>query len=574
MPSGPWYDPNQNIGSTAGGSQNEGNDLGSIFGQAGLAENSYFGGTPGGAAAATAYYTQQANQAGRQAAPQIGQAGMSTYDQQMGNVNAAYGQAGNANMGAQRNQQTAFGTQQAALGNLAQAASGKGPSAAQGQLQAGLEQGINANMAMANSARGQAGTANAQKNALGQNAMMAGQSANQAAQLRAQEMQAAQSQYAQGASQLGQNANQAQNQYGQQQLGFAGLGMQGAAGYEGHEQNQAQLQAGQNSLNQQGQLAYQQLGFNAQAQNMQAAMNNQNQANQLNQANAKNAEGAAGGILGAVGSVAGMFSDRRGKDNIRDAGPKLDEALNHMGAYQYEYKPGLGQAAGTQTGTMAQDLASTDAGRNLVGMHPTGAMGVKIPEATSFALASVARLNERINNLQRGGVYGDMQFQEPGGGDAAWTIREEPDFLLAKNDRTGALRKIVTEPLSADEHHQAVSRPHGAGPIDGRRVAAPSDGKFGDAMAGATGAGASQAGAQLAAGFKGDGSGPTLAPKIDPNAAMAAQGPQVVNMQPMPPPPPQAPQMPPPQQMPPTMNQKLNAASSGIDMTGIAGGGY
>jgi hypothetical protein len=112
-------------------------------------------------------------------------------------------------------------------------------------------------------------------------------------------------------------------------------------------------------------------------------------------------------------------------------------------------------------------------------------MGVKIPEATSFALASVARLNERLDNMQRDNVYGDAKLQEPGGGGARWTLREEPDFILAKNDRTGELQKVLTGPLTPSEHHQAVQRPHGAGPInDDMRFG---DMRYGDMPIGAPG---------------------------------------------------------------------------------------
>jgi len=148
-------------------------------------------------------------------------------------------------------------------------------------------------MAMANSARGQAGLANAQKSALGQNATMQQGAANQAAQLRAQEMQQAQSGYMGAASQM-------QNQAAQQQAGFGAQNMQGAGLMAGQDTAGAQLQAQQNALNQQGNLGFQQLGFNAQAENMQAAQGNQSTALQTNLANAKNASSTAGGIIGAA----------------------------------------------------------------------------------------------------------------------------------------------------------------------------------------------------------------------------------------------------------------------------------
>lgn len=466
------YNPDSATGGmgASGSYHNQGNPgtLENIFGQASAPDQVYFGGTPGAAGGQTAYYQQQAGQALGQRAPQIGNGGVNAINQQLGNANAGYGQA-QAGANSYQNQQGH------ALDTLQQAAMGNGPSAAQAQLQQGTEQAMNANMAMAASTRGGAGLANAQKNALTQNGLQGQQAANQSAQLRAQEMQAAQAQYAQ-------QSTQAQNNLASQAQGYNALGMQGANALQGNAQAQAQLQAGQNALGAQTGLGYQQLGFNVQNANMQAAMNNQNNAYQLNESNVKNASSGIGGIIGAVGGAM-MLSDERSKTNIKDGGHGIDTALQAMHPHQYEYKQGTGQSPGQHTGIMAQELASTDAGSALVGAYPGGGMGVKVPEATNFALAAVARLNEKIDNLQRGGTFGDAQFKEPGGS-AAWTIREEPDFLLAKNDRTGELRKIQTSALNAEEHHQAVSRPHGAGPIDGRRVAAPSNGQYGDGMLG------------------------------------------------------------------------------------------
>ena len=57
----------------------------------------------------------------------------------------------------------------------------------------------------------------------------------------------------------------------------------------------------------------------------------------------------------------------------------------------------------------------------------------------------------------------DVKLREPGG-TSGFTIREEPSFLLVRNDRTGELRKLATDPLTHEEHRQALA-PHGAGPI-------------------------------------------------------------------------------------------------------------
>lgn len=448
--SNPGYNPNgATIG--AGSSGNPGNDLlGSIFGQANAPADVYFGGGPQGAAGATAYYQQQGRMVGTGKAPTIGSEGTDAYNQQMGQAGAGYQNAAGQNNLSQAQQNTA--------GNLLfNAASGYGPSAAQAQLQQGTDAAINANMAMANSARGQAGLANAQKNALTQNGIQTQQAANQSAQLRAQEMQAAQGGYAN-------YANQQQNQFAQQQLGFAGLGMQGAQGLQGNALAQAQLRAGQNQLNQTGQLGYEQLGFNAQAEQLQAAMANQQQAYGLNESNAKNASSIGGGLIAAAGGAM-MMSDARVKKNISHAGIQIDDALGKMGGgYNFEYGDMKFGAPGEHTGVMAQDLASSEAGRRMVVKDPaTKALAVKIPEAASFLLGATARLHDRLSSLEGGKRIGESSLEEPGGG-SKWTLREEPNFILAKNDRTGALEKVATQPLSAGERRQAMA-PHGAGPI-------------------------------------------------------------------------------------------------------------
>lgn len=130
-----------------------------------------------------------------------------------------------------------------ALGYLRQAAAGQGPSAAQGQLQAGANMSMQQAEAQAASTRGNMGLANAQKNAQATNAGTMQQAANASGQLRAQEMQAAQGQYAQQLGSAQQAYAGAAGQFGQNQNSAAGLQAQAAANY------------GQTALAQQGQVA-------------------------------------------------------------------------------------------------------------------------------------------------------------------------------------------------------------------------------------------------------------------------------------------------------------------------------
>lgn len=60
--------------------------------------------------------------------------------------------------------------------------------------------------------------------------------------------------------------------------------------------------------------------------------------------------------------------------------------------------------------------------------------------------------------------YADADLQEPSG-DAHWTLREEDNFILAKNQRTGELQAVETRPLTTEERKQALA-PHGAGSLE------------------------------------------------------------------------------------------------------------
>jgi len=129
----------------------------------------------------------------------------------------------------------AQGQQSAALGNLANAAAGRGPSAAQAQLQQGTDAAIQSNMAMANSARGQA-VSPTPKRSDDQNGVPDAASRESECATPAQEMQSAQSQYM-GA------ANQMQNQYAGQQQALSGQNFQGYGMLQKQAIQQAQLAA-------------------------------------------------------------------------------------------------------------------------------------------------------------------------------------------------------------------------------------------------------------------------------------------------------------------------------------------
>jgi hypothetical protein len=244
--------------------------------------------------------------------------------------------------------------------------SGKAPSLAAMQAQAGEAEALAAEQSMAASARGPLSGALAQRNAAMQGAQTVQNAAFQGVQGRIQEEQGAALGLGGALNNQGQFVTAQQGQT--QNVGI----------------NQAQLQEQQNQLNQQGSLAYANLGQQTALAQLQAGeeygnaqLAAQGQGQQLSEFNAQQQNNFWDKIWGGGTSA-------------------------------------LGSAFGSSGG----------------GSGSSGS---------------------------------DVKLQEPGGR-SAMTLREEPGFLLLRNDRTGELRKVATEPLSEDEHRQAMA-PHGAGPL-------------------------------------------------------------------------------------------------------------
>ncbi len=126
-------------------------------------------------------------------------------------------------------------------------------------------------------------------------------------------------------------------------------------------------------------------------------------------ATAMGAANAGGSTLGRVAQVAGpiiaamAMSDERAKTDIADAGEDIDQMLDSLRAKSYTYKDQERHGKGPRAGVMVQDLAKSKAGSALVVDMPNdpGLQGFDINKAVSAALASSARLNERMRKLER-----------------------------------------------------------------------------------------------------------------------------------------------------------------------------
>lgn len=93
------------------------------------------------------------------------------------------------------------------------------------------------------------------------------------------------------------------------------------------------------------------------------------------------------------------FSDENLKTNINPASTELQEFLNALGAYKYEYKnPAHGE--GEHVSVMAQELEASKLGKQAVINTPEGKMvnyGGRLP---AIQLAATAMLNHKINQLE------------------------------------------------------------------------------------------------------------------------------------------------------------------------------
>jgi hypothetical protein len=120
-----------------------------------------------------------------------------------------------------------------------------------------------------------------------------------------------------------------------------------------------------------------------------------NQANMYQQQGAQNMQTLGG--LAMAGAL--MYkSDINAKENIQKGDLDIDQFLNDITGYKYNYKnPQDGQ--GERLGVMAQDMEKSAMGQETVMDGPDGKQ-IDMKKALAASLASLARLNERLNALE------------------------------------------------------------------------------------------------------------------------------------------------------------------------------
>jgi Chaperone of endosialidase len=93
-------------------------------------------------------------------------------------------------------------------------------------------------------------------------------------------------------------------------------------------------------------------------------------------------------------------SDRELKKDTRRVSRQIDQMLDRLKAHSYRYKDEGAHGDGRRAGVMAQDLEGSEAGRRIVREKEDGKY-IDVNAGISAALAAVARLNERVREVEK-----------------------------------------------------------------------------------------------------------------------------------------------------------------------------
>jgi len=297
----------------------------------------------------------------------------------------------------------------------------EGPSAAQSQLQSGLNAAQASNLAMARSGRGWGGSASAQRDAAFQNAAAGQQAANQAAMLRAQENAAWRQRQAANLGAAAGLQQAAGQQYGQQQALATQAGLQSRSINDA--QQQALLGQAGNLYTQgaqiglQGQVQGAQLGQAGQAQQI-AALQNAAATGQSSYAQQLAAQQAAGQLgLSAYG-----------------------QQLAGMGQAQQGYNQAQGQVLGALQG--AGQLQQGAYGQNLAALQ--GAANTSLGALQSGQVMAAGQLNQAANTAM-GGLQSGTQLGLQGIGQAGQLMNAGVAQQLAAEQQMGATYGAYTQ---------------------------------------------------------------------------------------------------------------------------------
>jgi hypothetical protein len=95
----------------------------------------------------------------------------------------------------------------------------------------------------------------------------------------------------------------------------------------------------------------------------------------------------------------GTVSDINAKTNIEPANKELEEFLEALGIYSYEYKD-KNDGDGRRISPMAQEIESTPIGKVAVSQRPDGTKVVDYGKLAGTSLAALAMINNKVNKLE------------------------------------------------------------------------------------------------------------------------------------------------------------------------------
>lgn len=273
--------------------------------------------------------------------------------------------------------------QQDLIAALTAASHGQGPSLADEQNKVATERNLSSAAALQGSARGMSPA------------------------LQARQLQQTQ-------ADIGQNsANAAVTGRLQEQMnarGMLGDVLSGARGQDiGMATNQAQLNLQQGGMNDEMARFYAGLGAGTDAasfaaQQAEQALQVQNALGVagINQQGQAASQSMFGGLAGAGSAAMGaILSDEEEKTGVSSGDSDVYGFLDAISPKDFSYKDpsAPGAAPGPQTGVMAQDLAKTGPGRQMVTPTPAG-MGIDATKAIGPILAAAADLHKRVKALE------------------------------------------------------------------------------------------------------------------------------------------------------------------------------
>jgi len=113
-----------------------------------------------------------------------------------------------------------------------------------------------------------------------------------------------------------------------------------------------------------------------------------------------------GSLIGAGATYAGAKSDERVKENIQPADFKkvksqLNELLEKIEPFMYDYKNPKQDGEGRRLGVMAQDLEKSEMGRDMVQEDNNGTKNIDLNKVASAALAASSELLNRVEQLEK-----------------------------------------------------------------------------------------------------------------------------------------------------------------------------